>query len=78
MSLDKELVDIKITTMEPKADIYSVGKKPDSAPIKGYDFNSGVNYQQILESFATTGLQATNLSNAINILNEAIKWRLSD
>lgn len=46
--------------------------------IKGYDFNKGVNYQEIFKSYATTGLQASNLAHAIDIVNEMISWRLSD
>lgn len=55
-----------------------MGSKPTTAPIKGYDFNQGVDYHKIMESFATTGLQATNLSKGISIINEALAWRLSD
>lgn len=63
---------------EPKADIYSVGQRPNTAVVRGYDFNQGVDYKKIIESFATTGLQASNFASAVDILNEAIKWRLSD
>ena len=41
--------------------------------IKGYDFNKGVNYKDIIESFASTGFQASHLSKAIDIVNEMIK-----
>ncbi len=41
--------------------------------IKGYDFNKGVNYEKILESFETTGIQASNFSEAVKIVNEMIK-----
>jgi len=63
---------------EPKADIYGIGRRPESAVVRGYDFNQGVDYKKIIESFATTGLQASNLASAIKIINEAIRWRLSD
>jgi deoxyhypusine synthase len=43
--------------------------------IKGYDFNKGVNYKKILESFSTTGFQASNLSKAIEIVDEMIEKR---
>ena len=49
----------------------------DSPGVKGYDFNQGVDYSAILKNFATTGLQATQLSRAIDIVNEMISWRLS-
>jgi deoxyhypusine synthase len=41
--------------------------------IKGYDFNNGINYDKILDSFLTTGFQATHLSKAITIIDKMIK-----
>ncbi len=41
--------------------------------IKGYDFNGGVDYEKIIDSFQSTGLQASNLSKAIEIIEEMIK-----
>ena len=41
--------------------------------IQGYDFNEGVNYEKLLESFASTGYQASNFYNAIEIVNKMIK-----
>ncbi len=55
-----------------------MNKEITTAPIKGYDFNKGVNYAQIFKSYATTGLQASNLAKAIDVINEMIDWRLSD
>jgi len=40
--------------------------------IKGYDFNDGVDYKKLIESFATTGFQATRLSRAIEIVRKMI------
>ena len=40
--------------------------------VRGYDFNQGINYSEIIKSFATTGLQATNLSRAIEIVNSMV------
>lgn len=40
--------------------------------IEGYNFNNGVDYAKILESYASTGLQAANLHKAIEIINEMI------
>lgn len=37
--------------------------------IRGYDFNEGVDYSRILESFATTGYQATNFFRAKEIID---------
>jgi len=46
-----------------------MNKELRSNVIKGYDFNKGVNYEEIFKSYATTGLQAYNLSKAIDIVN---------
>ena len=40
------------------------------ASIKGYDFNEGLNFSKLLESYATTGAQASNLSKAIEIVKK--------
>src|SRR3989344_8125903 len=41
--------------------------------IKGYDFDKGVNYPEIVRSFFSTGFQASNFSFAIDITNAMIK-----
>jgi len=41
--------------------------------IKGYDFNKGINYSEIIKSFSSTGFQASHFSKAIEIVNEMIK-----
>ena len=43
------------------------------AEIKGYDFNKGVDYNEIVKSFASTGFQATQLAKAIEITNKMLK-----
>lgn len=43
------------------------------ASVKGYDFNQGVNYEKIIDSYATTGFQASHFSRAIGVVNEMIK-----
>ncbi len=40
--------------------------------IKGYNFNEGVDYGNIIKSFGSTGFQATHLSKAIEIVNKMI------
>ncbi|KAG9159628.1 hypothetical protein Leryth_013602 [Lithospermum erythrorhizon] len=46
--------------------------------IQGYDFNGGVNYHQLLKSLSTTGFQASNLGDAIDVVNEMLDWKLAD
>ncbi|KAL4571853.1 hypothetical protein LXL04_018618 [Taraxacum kok-saghyz] len=47
------------------------------AKIHGYDFNDGINYTEILKSLHFTGFQASNLGDAIEIVNQMLDWRLS-
>ncbi|CAL1399432.1 unnamed protein product [Linum trigynum] len=46
--------------------------------IKGYDFNEGVDYHQLLKSMVSTGFQASNLGDAISVVNQMLDWRLAD
>lgn len=46
--------------------------EPEGLSVRGYDFNSGVNYQKIVESFETSGFQASHLHQAIEITNKMI------
>ncbi|KAL7063679.1 hypothetical protein AAHC03_02012 [Spirometra sp. Aus1] len=40
--------------------------------VRGYDFNKGVDYEALLQSYASTGFQATNFGRAVNVLNAMI------
>ncbi len=51
------------------------GAEARGTVVKGYDFNQGVNYEKIIDSYATTGFQATQFSEAIGIVNEMIKQK---
>ncbi|KAJ6346855.1 hypothetical protein OIU76_003523 [Salix suchowensis] len=46
--------------------------------IEGYDFNQGVNYSELLKSMLSTGFQASNLGDAIQVVNNMLGWRLAD
>ncbi|MFH1801668.1 MAG: deoxyhypusine synthase [archaeon] len=41
--------------------------------VKGYDFNKGLNYDKLLDSFSSMGAQATNLARAVEIIKEMRK-----
>jgi len=41
--------------------------------IKGYNFDEGIDYEKIIDSYATTGAQASNLAKAIEIIKEMRK-----
>eukprot|EP00933_Yihiella_yeosuensis_P073397 TRINITY_DN82058_c0_g1_i1.p1 TRINITY_DN82058_c0_g1~~TRINITY_DN82058_c0_g1_i1.p1 ORF type:complete len:406 (+),score=90.85 TRINITY_DN82058_c0_g1_i1:159-1376(+) len=53
-------------------------EKLTSAIVRGYDFNKGVNYYALMESYMTTGFQATNLGLAIEQVQRMIDWSLAD
>ena len=56
-----------------RENILKKGEYLDGIKIKGYDFNEGVYYSKIIDSFANTGFQASNLSKSIEIINEMVK-----
>jgi len=56
--------------------LMSSGELPvEPVKVKGYDFNEGINYHKLLESFHTTGFQATNMAMAIQEINKMIEKR---
>jgi deoxyhypusine synthase len=63
-----------------KADIASEAllvdsQEPEGKSIKGYDFNEKFDFNKLLESYATTGAQASNLAKAIEIIKKMRKER---
>nr|AWH67717.1 deoxyhypusine synthase [Amsonia hubrichtii] len=46
--------------------------------IEGYDFNKGVDHRELLKSMVSTGFQASNLGDAIDVVNQMLDWKLSD
>lgn len=46
--------------------------------VKGYDFNQGIDYEKLIDSFYTTGFQALHFGKAVQITNDMLRWRLSD
>ncbi len=53
--------------------IFKEGEEVSGLSIKGYDFNEGINYDDLINSFETTGYQASHFSKAIEIVNHMIK-----
>ncbi|XP_056309115.1 deoxyhypusine synthase-like [Danio aesculapii] len=50
---------------------------PDHLPqIRGYDFNQGLNHRALLQSFITTGFQASSFGLAVQEINKMIEKRL--
>lgn len=44
--------------------------------VKGYDFNDGIDYSKLFESYVNTGFQATNLGLAIREINKMVNKHL--
>lgn len=56
-----------------KKNILRKSKEIDGIPIRGYDFDKGIDYEKILNSYFSTGAQATNFAKAIKIINKMIE-----
>ena len=41
--------------------------------IKGYDFDNGIDYDKLIDSYLSTGFQATHFAKSINIINQMIE-----
>ncbi len=48
-------------------------EEPFGMPVKGYDFNNKLDYSKLLDSYSSTGFQATHFSKAVEIINKMIK-----
>ncbi|XP_018800545.1 PREDICTED: probable deoxyhypusine synthase [Bactrocera latifrons] len=47
-----------------------IAKEAENTPIvRGYDWNQGIDYSKLFESYVNTGFQATNLALAIREIN---------
>lgn len=66
----------------PQVLVDAVLKKSDEAPsktiIKGYDFNDGLDYDKLIDSYRNIGFQASSFGKAIDLVNKMLNWRLSD
>lgn len=52
-------------------------EKLTSATVTGYDFNKGVDYNAMLDSYMTTGFQATSLGKAFEEVDRMLNWSLA-
>jgi len=59
---------------ELKKNVIRESEEPKNCTaIQGYDFNKGVNYDKLIDSYLTTGFQATHLAQAIEIIKQMRK-----
>ncbi|KAK0161104.1 hypothetical protein PV327_009617 [Microctonus hyperodae] len=47
----------------------------DSPQVQGYDWNSGIDYHKLFQSYKNTGFQATNFGLAVDEINKMINLR---
>lgn len=45
----------------------------DVLKVQGYDFNQGVDHKALLQSFFTTGFQATHFGRAVREINRMVR-----
>ncbi|CAE7788938.1 unnamed protein product [Symbiodinium sp. CCMP2592] len=74
-SQDVDAEYLKKTTQEY---VLASSEKLSTPEVEGYDFNKGVDFNDILSSFSSTGFQATNLAKAIEEVNRMLDWSLAD
>jgi len=60
-----------------KKNVLYNSKEPRGISVKGYDFNYGIDYEKIIDSYLTTGFQATHLAKAISIIKKMIKEKVT-
>ncbi|XP_073837059.1 deoxyhypusine synthase [Musca autumnalis] len=65
---------------EPEIAKDAVLKRSETIPkgtpqVKGYDFNNGIDYSKLFDSYVNTGFQATNLGLAIKEVNKMLDCR---
>ena len=46
--------------------------------VKGYDFNEGIDYEGLLGSFSSMGIQATELAKGVDLVNKMLNWKEND
>jgi deoxyhypusine synthase len=58
---------IKESSVEAKSKL-----SQESHEIRGYDMNKGIDFSSILDSYLTTGFQATNFARACEEINRMV------
>ena len=55
-----------------RKNLFKEGEEVKGTAIKGYDFSSGPDTEKLIDNFASSGFQASNLAQAIKITNKMI------
>jgi len=59
-----------------EANILKKSEEIEGISIKGYNFDKGVNYSELIDSFASTGFQASHLAKAVGIIKKMRKEKV--
>ncbi|VVB78338.1 putative deoxyhypusine synthase [uncultured archaeon] len=62
----------KNTEESARENVLFDSEEVEGLSIKGYDFDNGINYDKLLESFGSTGFQATHFARAVKIIEKMI------
>ncbi|HKZ33913.1 MAG TPA: deoxyhypusine synthase [Candidatus Nanoarchaeia archaeon] len=65
--------DAELKEETARKNLFREGEEISGVVIKGYDFSKGVDYNEIVKGFSTSGFQASNLAKAIEIINNMIE-----
>jgi deoxyhypusine synthase len=72
--------EIKNTEKIARENVLFDSQEPSGIDIKGYDFdeveNRGIDYSGLLDSYMSTGFQATHFAKAVEIINKMIKEKV--
>lgn len=69
----KNTKNSKTNTTAFEQNILKKSEEVEGISIKGYNFDKGVNYSELIDSFASTGFQASNLVKAVEIIKKMRK-----
>lgn len=74
MSESSSLMNSREPTLAAEAVLKRSGELPveEQIVVDGYDFNQGINYERILQSFKRCGFQATNFDRAVNEIRRMV------
>lgn len=73
-----EAADAEYLKRSTQEYVLASSEKLSSPEVVGYDFNQGVDYEALLQSFVTTGFQATNMGKAMMEIERMLDWSLAD
>src|SRR3989344_2180972 len=64
-------------TEKARDKIFKESEEPEGLRIKGYDFSKGRNMKELLDSYASTGFQASHLGKAVEIAKKMRKEKVT-